>query len=93
MNRVDFCGALQFAAAFELYWPYSAYCCALSWAYLRALWRKEPGAAATSSFSDEVANLFAIALWKMAFKVLWVWLIGGSILLAIGVWACERSGT
>ena len=50
-------------------------------------------ALARSSIALVIASQTAIALWKMAFKVLWVWLIGGSILLAIGVWACERSGT
>ena len=91
MDKTGVCNALHFAAAFELYWPYAAYCLAVSWTYAKALWRTTPEASGMTRFFAEVQGLLAGAIWRMAFKGLVVWLVGGSVLLAISVWACQRT--
>ena len=91
MDQAGVCNALHFAAAFELYWPYAAYCLGVTWAYAKALWRSAPDTSGLPNFFTEVQGLFASVVWSMAFKAVIVWVLGGSILLALSVWICQRS--
>lgn len=93
MSQDGICTTIQLAAAFELYWPYFAYCCALTLLFVKVLWRTPSGIGALDQFIMETRALLARALWRMAFKAIWVWLVGGSILLSVGAWLCSKGGS
>lgn len=82
------CEGIQLAAAVELYWPYIAYCVAVTGAYAGAIWRLDPQSADMRSFNAQLRMLLEKALLRMLFKALFAWMLGGSILLSIGIWVC-----
>jgi hypothetical protein len=90
MNLQGVCTSLRFALAIELYWPYIAYCMALCAAYASALWSHADPGAARSSFVASCTELLEQALWRMLFKAIGVWLLGGSMLLGASNWLCQR---
>ncbi len=89
MARQGVCQTLYFAVAVELYWPYFAYCCALCAAYTKVLWAHAKQAHMQQSFVVRCTALLKQALWRMLFKAMAIWLVGGSLLLAAGDWLCR----
>ena len=82
------CEAVAVGAALELFWPYIAYCSAVTVGFATALWRLGESAR-LEGFATELRTLLARALVRMLLKAIWVWLLGGSIVLSIGTWLCE----
>jgi hypothetical protein len=82
------CEVIHLATAFELYWPFLAYCLAVLWAYSRFLWMPSGMQNDLLSFNRQLKSLHSTAIGQMLIKIICLWVLGGSILLSIGTWVC-----
>jgi hypothetical protein len=88
-RSTDMCGFFGFAIAFELYWPYFAYCCGLLTVLGRTIWYMNDGRPVMETLNAAMVQLLRQALWRMLLKVVSIWLLGGSLLFAFGAWLCK----